>query len=293
MKKILLLSLLLIVLTSCVSVLDMEYISEITDNTELEDLQFEVVVEPFQLRQDLVRNTKTTIWEKADGADRVRTSDIPLHSAGVNIGNNIILDLNGNIAVDIIGFFNLGEDFEFEMTYTSPIIVARLKGQRTPENGTVSRNVQTDFFFQDNTTFEKNETVFADSFKYEQTENTVIVNGKKRITIESPVEVAFLMGNRKVRIKFSNENTIKIKGYLKIVKTDSGIEFYEFIPPLFGTEADGSYELLKTFVLTRKGFAIYDTGKGGYNVEREGDVIHIYQGKTLHQVINLKGVENS
>jgi hypothetical protein len=88
---------------------------------EPEPLRLEMNVDVFQIRLDLLREVRDTSDSGtativiSDGSYQRSERLIPYHYLGTYIGNGLFLDINGNVAVDIIRLFGFDEAYSFTL----------------------------------------------------------------------------------------------------------------------------------------------------------------------------------
>lgn len=115
----------LFLLGSCTS-MDKELLQDPNNLEELEPLNLEAGIEPYDLRIDVKRFTRTeetaTLTES-----RTMTLKLPYTPIGFHIGNGIFVDTNFNVCLDVLKLFGLDtlDDFSIKRTFANPIVKSR------------------------------------------------------------------------------------------------------------------------------------------------------------------------
>lgn len=256
--------------TGCTS-LDKELLQEPKNFEELEPLKLEPGIEPFDLRIDVKRQSRTESAASQTEA-RSMTVELPYSPVGFHIGNGIFVDTNFNVCLDVLELFGLDalDDFTIQQTFAN----AMKKPLRYAKEGdefvlTVGKGggkrIEADFGEGEievertpgsnyEIVREDDELAIVPTGVLTGIEKHTITGGDDEYRLKKPLKKIYITKN-KGTLSFGDEFSVEMRGNAVII----------------------TYLNREEFRLVRVGgdFYFFDKSYIGFRISREGNVISV------------------
>ncbi len=123
-------SLVLILFLVCgCATISAEDIPTLAERQDFEPLKIELAYELYGLRIDVRRQTTTTTTTTTDSkgntVTQTQTVNVPYHYIGVDLGNGLFLDANGNLSLNILSLLGKSNRDDFAITQKSTGLLSR------------------------------------------------------------------------------------------------------------------------------------------------------------------------
>lgn len=277
----------LIIFAGC-STLDQEVINNPDIKIKPDPLSLEMDYEVYHLRADLVRIYKPE--DEVKKAESIEDKYLPYYYIGLRLGNGFFYDFNGNLAIDLIRFYNLDSDsFKF---------IKKKEGFAAKDHEFVRdgeefyrihrglfKTSEKVVFFSDfvqvsaglistKVIIRKNETqIYAESSGITSTMDPGIIYKISDVEYKlyKPWEYNFIRVTNRI-ITYGDE--------LQIILEDNLITF----------NYNGLNNIYKRyyFFRTENGFYFYDEKFSGVHAEKIGNVINVYKNEKLEYTVTIE-----
>ena len=249
--------------------MDKELLQDPKKLDELEPLKLEPGIEPYDLRIDVKRQTRTED-AAALNEKRTMTVELPYTPIGFHIGNGIFVDTNFNISLDVMELFGLEklDDFSITRTYGNSMVKPRRyekEGDTFQLTSGSAANKKIEVTFQD----EAIEVLKSPGSNFEivQEEGDLAIVPMGAIRA---IETHTISGE---------DGEFRIKKPLKkiyVTQTKKGVSFGDYFTVAFeGNMLVFTYLDRSTYTLARVGddYYFFDKSYIGIKVSRQGNSI--------------------